>query len=648
MGDQIGVSIDGRLAFVPRKEFERVLSLTKISEPVRVGLFANLCRLNVLGMIARAGSGHIGSSFSSLDIMSWIFSQEVKKPSSQQSGDRRIFFSSKGHDAPALYAVMIGLGWLDQKYLQRLRRLDGLPGHPDISTPCIETNTGSLGMGISKAKGMILSHRLKKKAIRVTVMTGDGELQEGQIWESLGSAVNQKMGELTVVVDHNKLQSDTLVSKVSDLGDLESKFRGFGWLVERCDGHDLTAFSALLKKFENVTDRPKIIIADTIKGKGVSFFEHVSLDLEDGLYPFHSGAPGEDLYFKAVTELTSKINAVLNEAGVSSLAVEVVEATKKAAAGASPQRLVKAYSEALIDQAIARPEIVALDADLMVDTGLLPFKNKFPDRFFECGIAEQDMVSQAGGMALHGSLPIVHSFACFLSTRANEQIFNNATEKKKIIYVGSLAGVLPGGPGHSHQSVRDISLFASVPGLTAIEPSTEGEVRLALDYCVNKSTESCYLRLVSIPVIVPFSLPSNFVYTRGHGCQLTEGDDVALFASGPVILSEAFQAAQMLKKSGVGLRVVNMPWLNYVDPVWLTKAIEGCAAVLVVDNHVPHGAMGDTVIKALAKLEKRIRVDQHGVIGVPQGGQNDEVLRAHGLDAASLVKRVEALQRVPS
>src|SRR5688500_15900507 len=161
-------------------------------------------------MIARAGSGHIGSSFSCLDIVSWLLLEEL--------GADDLYFSSKGHDAPGYYAALIGLGRLPEEKLHALRRLFGLPGHPDVRTAGVVANTGSLGMGISKAKGMVLAHRMRRESRRVFVLTGDGELQEGQIWESLAGAVAARMHELTVIVDHNKLQSDRFVVSTSDLG----------------------------------------------------------------------------------------------------------------------------------------------------------------------------------------------------------------------------------------------------------------------------------------------------------------------------------------------------------------------------------------------------------------------------------------------
>src|SRR5204862_333481 len=187
--------------------------------------------------------------------------------------DSDIYFSSKGHDAPALYALLVALEKLDFDLVHKLRRFGGLPGHPDVETPFIAANTGSLGMGISKAYGMARAQRLTGDRGRIVVMTGDGELQEGQIWESLQPAANDRLGAITVIVDHNKLQSDSSVAAVSDLGAIEEKFRAFGWEVRRGDGHDFRVIREVLAHFATVTDKPKIFIADTIKGKGVSFME---------------------------------------------------------------------------------------------------------------------------------------------------------------------------------------------------------------------------------------------------------------------------------------------------------------------------------------------------------------------------------------
>ncbi|MGE0043492.1 MAG: transketolase C-terminal domain-containing protein [Vicinamibacterales bacterium] len=634
------------LQFAPLDEFTRVRSLD--APPVaRARLFADLCRLNALYMITRAGSGHIGSSFSCLDIVSWLYLHELRDPA---SGASDVFYSSKGHDVPGLYSVLIALGRLPFDRIHTLRRLDGLPGHPDVSIPAIEANTGSLGMGISKAKGIALANRLHGRDGRTYVLTGDGELQEGQFWESLVSAANHGLSGITAIVDHNKLQSDTFVARVSDLGDLEAKFASFGWHVARVDGHDPAAIEAALAGARADEARPSVIIADTVKGKGVSFMEPGAPGTDPDLYGFHSGAPADEVYLRAVAEIVERVNRDLAELGQPALRTETAPRPPRPAP-AQPQRLVAAYSRALVEHAARDARIVAFDADLVLDTGLVPFRKQFPDRFVECGIAEQDMVSQAGAAARRGLLPVVHSFACFLSSRPNEQIYNNATERSKVVYVGSLAGLVPGGPGHSHQCVRDISSLAAVPGLVLLEPCCDREVTEAVDYCLARTSESTYLRLVTVPTDVPFALPAAYRLEEGRGVTLREGGDAVIIGYGPVLLAEAWKAAERLQaEHGIGVRVVNLPWLNRVDADWLREAVAGVRWVFTLDNHYVTGGQGEMLLCALAEhgLSAGIRARRLGVLDVPACGTNDEVLRAHGLDAAGLAATMAAAMGTPA
>jgi len=642
MGELSRTALHGELFFVSPTEFERILSLPA-SHIAKTEIFATLCRINILYMIATAGSGHIGSSFSSIDMMSWLLLHEVRALTGALAATD-IFFSSKGHDAPALYSVLLAQGKLDFELLHRFRKQDGLPGHPDVALPHIVTNTGSLGMGISKAKGMIEARRLSGRQGNVYVLTGDGELQEGQIWESLVSAANRKLHELTVIVDHNKLQSDTLVEKVSSLGELHAKFHAFGWHVVRCDGNNIAAFSEALAASRTVKDTPKVLIADTIKGCGVTFMEHTSIDSDVELYKFHSGAPAEDLYAAAVKELVLAADKQLARMGAAPVRIERIARTTVPAPEQSQQRMIFAYSQALLDQARKNSKIVALDADLINDTGLIAFQKHFPDRFFECGIAEQDMVSQAGGMALQGLLPIVHSFACFLSARANEQIYNNATERKKIIYVGSLAGLVPGGPGHSHQGVRDLASLGGIPGLVLIEPSCERETAQLLDWSINVHRDSSYIRLMSLPWHIPYQLPSDYRPEIGRGVALTEGHDALVFAYGPVLLSNAFIAAEKLRaEKGLHLKIVNLPWLNTIDAKWLLEMAQGIDMLFSLDNHYLAGGQGDRIADVLAQNAISTPLRRIALTRLPVCGANAEVLQAHGLNAEMLYTTFERI-----
>ncbi|MFD8497344.1 transketolase C-terminal domain-containing protein [Amycolatopsis sp. NPDC059657] len=633
-----------KLSWLPRAEFDRVRAGIDQRHD-RARAFAAMSRINTLYMIMKAGSGHIGSSFSAADIVSWLYLQELRRPF-ESDGD--LYFSSKGHDAPGLYAALIGLGALPEETVHELRRLAGLPGHPDVHTPHMPFNTGSLGMGIAKAKGVILANRLSGVDQRVFVLTGDGELQEGQNWESLAGAAHRGMGELTVIVDHNKIQSDTWVRDVSDLGDLEAKFTAFGWQTLRCDGNDPLALDiALAARRDRFPESPVAIIADTVKGAGCPTFAATTTMADgDRLYRFHSGAPHHDDYVSALGELVTVADELLDQCDLFPL--ELRSAERQVVAKPNGPKLPEVYGQALVELAESDERVIALDADLVLDTGLIPFSDKFPSRFIESGIAEQDMVSVAGGLAAKELLPFVHSFSCFLHARPNEQIYNNATEERKVVYVGSLAGVLPAGPGHSHQAVRDISALGAVPGLVLLEPASPAQTRAAVDFC-GSTKDSVYLRLVSGPCPAEVaSLPSEPLVT-GVGSVIRPGGRTVAIGSGPVVLTQLLRAAKHLHVSGeLELTVINLPWLNRVDPAWLEEVAAGADHLFVVENHYTHGGQADLIARALLELApaRMPRVRGIGLTEIPQCGNDEEVLTAHGLHAdqlAELVKSAELL-----
>jgi transketolase len=246
-------------------------------------------------------------------------------------------------------------------------------------------------------------------------------------------------------------------------------------------------------------------------------------------------------------------------------------------------------------------------------------------------------------MALAGLLPVVHSFACFLSTRPNEQIYNNATERSKVIYVGSLAGLVPGGPGHSHQSVRDISALGAMPGMALIEPFSEDEVRAAVAWAVHRSPGPVYLRLVSVPWALGFEPPGIEELVPGRGTVLRPARDALLVGAGPVMVAAGWHAAERLGAEGLEVGVVALPWLREVDGAWLAE-VAGDGAIFCLDNHYVTGGQGDAVLSALAAEapDAAARVHKIGVTSIPKSGGNDEVLRAHGLDADSVAGRVRS------
>ncbi len=632
---------DDSLSFVSRDVFRAVRN--GVGDPIaRAELLADLCRINTLFMIMQAGSGHIGSSFSSTDIITWLWTEELRDPNGD-SEDADVYFSSKGHDVPALYSLLIAIEKLGFDLLPKLRQLNGLPGHPDVATPFIAANTGSLGRGLSQAYGMARANRYTGRSGRIVVMTGDGELQEGQIWESLQPVANERLADITVIVDHNKFQSDTAVAAVSDLGPIEEKFRCFGWEVRRGDGHDFRVLRDTLAHFATVTDKPKVFIADTIKGKGVSFMEGIACG--DQTYHFHAGAPSLANYVMATRELIARVNAKLESLGHAAASLTSSPLPVRIAPK-NPEKIVLAYGDELLEMARHRPEIVVMDADLLSDCGIEAFKAELPERFIECGIAEMHMVSAAGGMALRGMLPVVHSFACFLSTRANEHIYNNATEKKRIIYTATLAGLVPGGPGHSHQSVRDISAIGAVPGLVAFEPCSEREARLAIRWAVEQNPDSTYLRFVNVPLDLPYTMPADYALQMGRGVTLRNGTDVAIIGYGTILLTNAYRAAEELATHGISAAVIDLPWLNRIDDEW-AKTLGVYRHIVTLDNHYLEYGQGVMIGAALARTGVRSQLSAIGLKEIPACGSNADVLAYHGLDATGIARTVMSQTAIP-
>jgi len=640
MGDLIGEALEGEsLIYIPPKQLE-TLSHGAIANTKIVELIAECNRINIIYMIALAGSGHIGSSFSSIDLVTWLMINEVYPNLKQNKERKNIFFSSKGHDAPAFYASLIGLGIYDSQLLNSLRRLDGLPGHPDIHTPEIITNTGSLGMGISKAQGLAIANRLSGIHQNIFVLLGDGELQEGQIWESLHYFKNHNLKEVIPIVDHNKIQSDTFLEDVSSLGDLEAKFSAFGLNVVRMNGHDIASFENVFYQIRD-EDQPTIVIADTIKGKGVSFMENDAFDSNVDTYKFHSGAPSKQVYDNAVKEIWERIEKLCGELGVT-IETEKTKPTQVLIKSQNQSfNLIDSYADLIVKAADKNDKIIALDADLVLDTGLIPFKNKYPDRFIECGIAEQDMVSKAGGLALFGFHPFVHSFSCFLCSRPAEQMFNNATEGRPITYVGSLSGLIPAGPGHSHQSLRDIALMSSIPGMTVFQPFNPTDLSAGIDYAL-KDKSGFYIRLTSGDQ--EKLIDSELISDRGKGYYLKKEGSAAVLAYGPTMLNNIIRVNSEMG-SEADFSIINMPWINVFDEEWLTSILSRHRSILVIEDHFEFGGLGTNLLNFIAtsRIKNESLITIKGINEIPGCGQTDEVLKNHGLDTISLEALIKRL-----
>ncbi|MEW6748387.1 MAG: transketolase C-terminal domain-containing protein [Candidatus Micrarchaeota archaeon] len=627
--------------FFSKADFDAVKgSSLELAE--RLSIVADMIRFNTLATIAYAGSGHIGTSLSAADLFTLLYHHLMRyDPQHPHKHGRDIFILSKGHASPGLYATLASAGFMEAEKLKGFRKLDGLQGHVDVSVPGIDANTGSLGMGISKGKGHAWAYKSEKNGGRAYVMVGDGELQEGQNWEALQSAGHMKLDNLYLIIDRNMVQTDRKVSEISDIEPLDRKLEDFGWDVVRTDGNDIGKLLEAFTKLETQNPKPgqepgpKALIADTKKGRGVFFMCCDSPDaFRDGLYRWHGGFSNDEDRKRAFDELGSRLEPKLAPLGISIPTYIAPAPTPSTFKGSS---LKPAFSNSLLKLAEKHKEMVVMDADLGEDCGLLPFERQHPDRFIQVGIAEQDMVSMAGGLAKAGRLPIVNTYTAFLSSRSNEQIFNNCSEKDKVIYVGHLAGLLPAKPGKSHQGIRDISLLRSIPNLTLCQPCTGAELEAIMELLAD-SHGSAYMRLEHVPPREDVQLPEDYEVATGKGAVLCEGKDAAIISHGAVMVSESVLASEVLEKEGISVMVIDLPWLNHIDKEWLQKALEGIKHVFCVENHSAIGGQAEEVAR---RISDDCSLNVIGVEGWPQSGDNGDVLGRYALDHASIAKKIK-------
>ena len=302
------------------------------------------------------------------------------------------------------------------------------------------------------------------------------------------------------------------------------------------------------------------------------------------------------------------------------------------------------FTDSLINEAKKNNNIIVLDADLSDDVNLKKFQKKYPKRFIQNGIAEQDMVSMAGGLALTGLLPVVNSFASFLTARANEQIYNNATENTKIIYMCLYAGILPAGAGKSHQSLRDISLLSSIPNMRIFHPYNHLEAKQILKHCINTEKNNSAIRLsIGPPPNNSLKLPTKYNFKNGEGSVMTNGDDGIIFSYGQTMVDQAYKTHQVLLKKGIKLKVVNVPCVNYFNIKWLKKTIGKIKYLFFLEDHNINSGLSDLMTSFILnnRISKNLIIKKFGPNEFPACGTPEEVLKYHKLDHLNLALKIK-------
>lgn len=601
---------------------------------------AAVLRIDSVRATSEAGSGHPSSCCSAADIVASLFFAVMRydpKAPRHPGSDR--FVLSKGHAAPLLYAAWAEAGLFDKADLLKLRTLaSDLEGHPTPRLPFVDVATGSLGQGLPAGMGMALAaKRLDRSSARVYVLMGDGESVEGSVWEAAEIARHERLDNLCAIIDVNRLgQSDPTILQ-HDMDGYRSRWTGFGWHAIVVDGHDPEALLAAFDDASSMKGQPTILLARTLKGKGISFIE----DRPD----WHGKAlkKGDELQ-RALDELSKSLSP--HAAPPTSRPVDAVRGRGTSGAVAPPSYQAtdsvatrEAFGHALVALGDANPLVVALDADVKNSTFTEAFGKRFPDRFFENFIAEQNMVGAAVGVSAAGYIPFAATFACFL-TRAYDFIRMAAISHANVKLMGSHAGVSIGEDGPSQMGLEDLAMMAAQPGVVVLYPSDAfATYRLVEAAAAHRGL--VYIRTGRPKCPILYGPEERFPIGGSKVVRSSATDRLTIVAAG-VTVFEALKAYDQLKAGGTTVRIIDLYSVVPVDRAGLLDAARAAGGrILTVEDHYAHGGLGDAVLGAVGS--EGIRVHKLAVREVPHSGKPDELLDRYGISARAIVEAAKQM-----
>ncbi|MEV6025413.1 transketolase [Streptomyces sp. NPDC052036] len=592
---------------------------------------AQQLRVDSVRAAAAASSGHPTSSMSAADLMAVLlakhFRYDFERPA-HPANDR--FVLSKGHASPLLYAAYRAAGAINETELLTFRKLGSrLEGHPTPRRlPWVETATGSLGQGLPVGVGIALAgKRLDHTGYRVWVLCGDSELAEGSVWEAAEHAGYEHLDNLVAIVDVNRLGQRGPTRHGHDLDAYARRFKAFDWHTIEVDGHDVEAIDRAYAEAESTAGQPTVILARTLKGKGVAAVEN-----REGLH----GKPLPDAE-EAIEEL----------GGVRNLLIEVqspptarmlhavqgghLDLPRYEIGDEVPTR--DAYGQALAALGSARGDVVALDGEVGDSTRTEYFAKEHPDRYFECYIAEQQMVAAAVGMAARDWLPYAATFAAFL-TRAHDFVRMAAISGSGINLVGSHAGCAIGEDGPSQMGLEDLAMFRSVYDSTVLYPCDANQTAKLVAAMAGLEGVR-YLRTSRGKTPVIYGPTEEFPVGGSKVLRASAEDRLTVVAAG-VTVHEALKAADALAEQGVRVRVVDLYSVKPVDRATLREAAERTGCLLTVEDHREEGGLGDAVLDAFVDGRPVPRLVRLAVRTMPGSATPAEQLHAAGIDAESI------------
>ncbi|MGW8303324.1 MAG: transketolase [Desulfobacterales bacterium] len=597
---------------------------------------AKLIRYYILTSTTHAGSGHPTSSLSASELMcgllfGGIFRYDVEQPD-HPNNDRLIF--SKGHASPLYYALWAAAGKLSENDLMTYRKFGSpLEGHPTVSFPFADAATGSLGQGLSIGVGMALNAKyLDKLTYRTYVLLGDSEMAEGSQWEAMEIGAYYNLNNLIGIIDVNRLGQRGETMYGHDLSAYEKRISAFGWETILIDGHSYPAVLDAYQKAISIPDRPVMIIAKTIKGKGVSFIED-----KNG---WHGIALSEKDCERAIKELgaidklirgnISKPDDIRPEAVKPDSSDPIQYLTGESVATRD------AYGNALKRLYRRFPKIVVVDGEVSNSTRSEKFKDAYPDRFFEMFIAEQNMAGVALGLGCRKKIPFASSFAAFL-TRAFDQVRMSQYSDANIKFVGSHAGTSIGLDGPSQMGLEDIAMFRTIYNGVVLYPSdavsTEKIVELAA-----KHNGIVYIRTTRMKTPILYDASETFEIGGSKLLRKNEKDAATVIGAG-VTLHEALKAYDELKKEGIFIRVIDLYCIKPIDEKTLQQAAKETSCIITVEDHYPEGGIGEAVRSGLDTVSGPFF--SLAVRKKPKSGKPHELLAFEEISKDAIIKKVK-------
>ena len=594
-------------------------------------------RVDSVRSSSAAGSGHPTSSMSAADLMAVLMSTylhyDFGTPDDPRN-DHLIF--SKGHASPLLYAMYKAAGAISDEEMLTFRRFGSrIEGHPTPVLPWVDVATGSLGQGLPISVGVALAgKRLDRLPYRVWCLCGDSEMAEGSMWEAFEAAGLGGFDNLTAIIDVNRLGQRGETMHGWDLDSYADRARAFGWNAIEIDGHDVSAIDGALADAVATTGRPTVILARTMKGKGVKAVEDL---------PGKHGKPIED-EAAAIEELggirdirvdVPKPEGAAQEAATSSSEVDLPSyepGTKEATR--------KAFGDALVALGRANPRVVAIDGEVGNSTYTEQFSEALPERFFQMYIAEQQMVAAAVGMQVRGWKPFAATFAAFLA-RAYDFVRMAAVSRANLALAGSHAGVSIGEDGPSQMALEDLASFRAIHGSTVLYPSDPNQTAALVPAMADRDG-IVFMRTTREKTPILYAPGEEFPIGGSRVVRGSSEDAVTLIGAG-ITLHEALKAAETLAAEGISARVIDLYSVKPIDADTIRAAARDTGALITVEDHWAEGGLGDAVLEALAAEQPHPVVEKLAVREMPGSGTPAELLHAAGIDADCIADAARTL-----